>query len=115
MDTSNTVSAILLAAGKGTRMRSPRSKLLHPLLGEPMVFYPLRALFDAGVRQFVVVVGHAADDVEKAIREMPFLSEAKIVFAVQEPQLGTGHAVQVALSSRHRFKTDEWLIACGDS
>ncbi|MCC6806409.1 MAG: bifunctional UDP-N-acetylglucosamine diphosphorylase/glucosamine-1-phosphate N-acetyltransferase GlmU [Deltaproteobacteria bacterium] len=116
----NDLGAIVLAAGKGTRMRSPRSKLLHPLLGEYLVYYPLRALYDAGVRRLVIVVGHGADEVRAAIAGMAFLSDAKIDFVVQEPQRGTGHAVQVALdgiSALEGVKAPprEWVIACGDS
>jgi bifunctional UDP-N-acetylglucosamine pyrophosphorylase / glucosamine-1-phosphate N-acetyltransferase len=112
----NSLAAIVLAAGKGTRMCSPRSKLLHPLLGEPLVAFPLRALHDAGVRRFVIVVGHEADDVKKAIAAMSFLVGCELSFAVQEPQNGTGHAVQVALDSvASDSEASEWLIACGDS
>ncbi len=108
------LSAIVLAAGKGTRMRSPRPKLLHSVLGEHLVSYPLRALHACGVRQYVIVVGHAAKEVETAIRALPFLEGSTLVFAEQTPQLGTGHAVQVALGAA-RFAAREWLIVCGDS
>jgi bifunctional UDP-N-acetylglucosamine pyrophosphorylase/glucosamine-1-phosphate N-acetyltransferase len=108
------LGAIVLAAGRGTRMRSPRSKLLHTLLGEPLVFFPLHALYKAGVRHFVIVVGHAAEDVEKAITTLPFLTDCKLQFVVQSPQRGTGHAVQVALEAVKKAPA-EWVIAYGDS
>ncbi len=108
------LGAIVLAAGKGTRMRSPKSKLLHPLLGEWLVYYPLRALADVGVKRFVIVVGHEAEEVKSAISSLAFLQSARIDYVVQEPQRGTGHAVQVALTGL-ATPAAQWIIACGDS
>ncbi len=108
------LGAIVLAAGKGTRMRSPKSKLLHPLLGEWLVYYPLRALADVGVERFVIVVGHEAEEVKAAISSLSFLKHAAIDYVVQAPQRGTGHAVQVALEGVTTHAT-KWIIACGDS
>ena len=61
--------AILLAAGKGTRMRSELPKVLHPLAGRPLVAHPLRAAHQAGASRAILVVGHGADEVEAAARE----------------------------------------------
>lgn len=87
------LSAVVLAAGKGTRMRSDLPKVLHPLAGEPLAARALRAAYEAGADDIVVVVGHGAAAVEAALR--PHFPRAR--YALQEPQLGTGHAVQCAL------------------
>lgn len=83
-------NAIVLAAGKGTRMKSELSKLLHPIIDRPMLAYTLEAIDQAGVNRVVIINGYQAEQVEKAFpgRE----------FALQEPQLGTGHAVMQAQS-----------------
>ncbi len=83
-------NAIVLAAGKGTRMKSEMSKLLHPIIDRPMLAYTLEALEDAGVSRTVIIDGYQAEQVEEAFpgRE----------FALQSPQLGTGHAVMQAQS-----------------
>ena len=79
-----------MAAGKGTRMKSDLPKVLIPVLGRPMIDYALDALEAAGLDKVIVVVGYRADDVRKAIGARPQVS-----FALQEEQLGTGHAVMV--------------------
>jgi bifunctional UDP-N-acetylglucosamine pyrophosphorylase/glucosamine-1-phosphate N-acetyltransferase len=78
--------AVILAAGQGTRMRSALPKVLHPILGRPMVLYPVEAARQATGETPLVVIGHGAQDVRQALGEA-----AQTV--VQEPQLGTGHAV----------------------
>ncbi len=90
------VRAIVMAAGKGTRMKSARPKVLHELCGRPMLWYVLRALRDANVVEIVVVVNeelrpHVAGIAAGAA------GEAAVRVVLQEPQLGTGHAVQIAL------------------
>lgn len=105
--------AIILAAGKGTRMRSPLAKVLHPLLGEPLIAYPLRALLQAGVTDFTLVVGHAAAEVEAAVRGLPFLAGATLRFVLQAEQRGTGHAVQIALLAAP--PSPAYFIASGDT
>ncbi len=84
------VEAVVLAAGKGTRMRSDLPKVLHELDGRPLLDYVLDAVAAAGIRRPIVVVGHRADLVEAAC------AGREIRWVRQEPQLGTGHAVQVA-------------------
>jgi len=89
------VRAIVLAAGKGTRMKSARPKVLHELCGRPMVWYVVRALRDAGVDELLVVA-----NAEVAERIPAIASDAghrAVDVVIQEPQLGTGHAVGVAL------------------
>jgi bifunctional UDP-N-acetylglucosamine pyrophosphorylase/glucosamine-1-phosphate N-acetyltransferase len=83
-------TAIVLAAGKGTRMRSRRAKILHPLLGRPLLAYPLDACREAGIHEIVVVAGHQADAVREAFQGQG------VRFALQEEQLGTAHAVLCA-------------------
>jgi len=90
------IRAVVLAAGKGTRMRSARPKMLHELCGRPMLWYALRALHEAGVEDVTVVTnGDVLPHVAGLAAEAGF---AHVRAVLQEPQLGTGHAVQVALA-----------------
>ncbi len=91
------LSAVVLAAGEGTRMRSARPKPLHRLCGRPMVLHVLDALVQLPVNRVVVVVGHRADWVTKTLVEHapPGL---EIEFVEQEEQRGTGDAMSVALT-----------------
>ncbi|MEO8361835.1 MAG: bifunctional UDP-N-acetylglucosamine diphosphorylase/glucosamine-1-phosphate N-acetyltransferase GlmU [Vicinamibacteria bacterium] len=82
--------AIVLAAGKGTRMKSARPKVLHEAAGQPLLQYVLDLCRDLSA-ETCVVVGHEAEKVRDAA------SNQGVTFATQSPQLGTGHAVQVAL------------------
>ncbi len=83
------VTAVILAAGQGTRMKSDLPKVLHPICGQPMIVHSLAAARAASTEEPVVVIGHGAE----AVRE--FLGgSARCV--IQDPQLGTGHAVQQA-------------------
>ena len=85
--------AVILAAGKGTRMGSDLPKVLHPLLGVPLVVHPIRAAQDAGVTAIILVVGHGAAAVKDALGPVfPGLQ-----YALQAEQRGTGHAVACAL------------------
>jgi len=83
-------AVVILAAGKGTRMKSARPKVLHPLLGQPMIRYPVQAALASGAERVVVVVGHRAEEVEGALADRP------VIFARQEAQLGTAHALRAA-------------------
>jgi bifunctional UDP-N-acetylglucosamine pyrophosphorylase/glucosamine-1-phosphate N-acetyltransferase len=87
---------VVLAAGEGTRMRSARPKPLHHLCGRPMVLYVLDAATHEEVRATVVVVGHGATWVEKSLTERA-RADVHLTFVEQYEQLGTGHAVSVAL------------------
>jgi len=80
-------AALIMAAGMGTRMKSKLCKVLHPVAGRPMISYVSDAVRIAGLEKIVVVVGHQSDEVKRAV------AGNGIEFAVQEPQLGTGHAV----------------------
>ncbi len=101
------LAVLLLAAGKGTRMKSRRTKVLHEICGKPMLAYPLAAAAQVGAEKLVVVIGRDADQVEAA-----FAGRAQ--FAVQAEQRGTGHAVQVALPKLGDFAGDV-LVLYGDT
>ena len=85
------LQVVILAAGQGTRMRSGLPKVLHPIAGQAMVRHVIAAAAALHSQKTVVVVGHGAEVVEGV------LVDAGVAFAVQSPQLGTGHAVQMAL------------------
>jgi bifunctional UDP-N-acetylglucosamine pyrophosphorylase/glucosamine-1-phosphate N-acetyltransferase/UDP-N-acetylglucosamine pyrophosphorylase len=84
-------TAIVLAAGKGTRMKSPLPKVLYPVLGRPMIHWVIDALEKIGVTRNILVIGYEADLVKAELAH-----RSGIEFAIQEQQLGTGHAVQMA-------------------
>ena len=102
-------AALILAAGKGTRMKSGLVKVLHELAGRPMLGWPLAAAREAGAAQIVVVAGHQADQVREC-----FSTDTGIRIALQEEQLGTGHAVSCSLSQLDGL-TGSVLILCGDT
>ncbi len=85
------IASIILAAGQGTRMRSKLPKVLHPLVGKPMVWHALNAVNDLVDMKPLIVIGHGGEGVRKAIGE-------QADYAVQAEQLGTGHAVACARS-----------------
>jgi bifunctional UDP-N-acetylglucosamine pyrophosphorylase/glucosamine-1-phosphate N-acetyltransferase len=89
--------AIILAAGKGTRMASDLPKVLHPLAGEPLVAYPIRAARAAGACRVVVVVGYEGERVRQEVTARFPDADGWLGFATQAEQLGTGHAVMCAL------------------
>jgi bifunctional UDP-N-acetylglucosamine pyrophosphorylase / glucosamine-1-phosphate N-acetyltransferase len=91
----------ILAAGKGTRMRSARPKVLHEIAGVSLIEHVLRIADTLAPATTVIVVGHGADQVEMALKKRPGLQ-----FALQEPQLGTGHALlQAETALQHRSGT----------
>ncbi|ACM22022.1 glucosamine-1-phosphate N-acetyltransferase and N-acetylglucosamine-1-phosphate uridylyltransferase [Geotalea daltonii FRC-32] len=102
------VAAIVLAAGKGTRMKSELVKVMHPLSGMPMISWPVNVVREAGAAVITLVVGHQSEKV----REF-FADQGDIVFASQEEQLGTGHAVACCSEALSGF-TGAILILCGD-
>ena len=104
-----TTRLIVLAAGKGTRMKSAIPKVLHPLAGKPLLLHVLDTGALLGPAGITVVIGHGADQVRGTIGE---LSDLDIHWAVQEQQLGTGHAVQQGLEGI--ADDDTVLITYGD-
>jgi bifunctional UDP-N-acetylglucosamine pyrophosphorylase/glucosamine-1-phosphate N-acetyltransferase len=95
---SLSLSAVVLAAGEGTRMRSERPKPLHRLCGRPMVLHVLHALAELELERAVVVVGHGGAWVTKALGDQP-PPGLHLDFVEQEVQRGTGDAVLVALTA----------------
>ena len=95
---SGTVSAIVLAAGEGTRMRSARPKPLHLICGRPMVMHVIHSLAAVAPERTVVVVGHSAERVTKKVQEQS-PSWANVTFVEQTVQRGTGDAAMVGLSA----------------
>lgn len=87
------VCAVILAAGRGTRMGSTSPKVLFELGGKPVIFWILETLKNAGVKKVLVVVGYRAELVESRIKEGGF----KVEFVEQKKLLGTGYSVQIAL------------------
>jgi len=90
-----TLSIVIMAAGKGTRMKSARPKVLHKLAGQPMLSHVIATTSTLQADQQVVITGHGADQVESTMAAA--FSLAPLHFVRQEPQLGTGHAVQQAV------------------
>ena len=100
------ITAVLLAAGQGTRMKSDVPKVLHPLCGKPMLWHVLEALKPITTEKPVVIVGHGAQEVKEYVGE-----SAECV--LQEPQLGTGHAAMQA-EPLLRGKTDYVIVTYAD-
>ena len=100
------IAAIILAAGKGTRMKSDLHKVLHPIAGRPMLMHLMDAVDALNPAKKVVVVGSGKEQLEAALAGSAEL-------AVQEPQHGTGHAVQMAEAALAGFDGDV-LILYGD-
>ncbi len=100
------LAAVILAAGKGTRMRSAKHKVLHPLAGRPMIEHLMVALAELAPERTVVVVGEGREQLEQALA-------GRVEFVVQDPQHGTGHAVQQAEAALAGFEGDV-LVLYGD-
>jgi bifunctional UDP-N-acetylglucosamine pyrophosphorylase / glucosamine-1-phosphate N-acetyltransferase len=105
------VAAVVLCAGKGTRMKSDAPKVLHPILGRPLAWYPITRAFEVGCQQVVAVVGHQADEVKAALTTS--FTGQPFHFAHQAQQRGTGDAVAAARQSLTGF-TGAVLILSGD-
>jgi bifunctional UDP-N-acetylglucosamine pyrophosphorylase / glucosamine-1-phosphate N-acetyltransferase len=100
------LALVVLAAGKGTRMKSDLHKVLHPIAGRPMLQHLMASAAALAPERQVVVAGHGRDQLEKALGD-------SATIAVQDPQLGTGHAVQQAQGALAGFAGDV-LILYGD-
>lgn len=102
------LKAVILAAGKGTRMKSELPKVIHQALGKPMVQYSIDAAIEAGAvpADICLVVGHKAEMVKEVIGD-------SVTYVIQEEQLGTGHAVKCA---RDFIGNDGMtMVLCGDT
>jgi bifunctional UDP-N-acetylglucosamine pyrophosphorylase/glucosamine-1-phosphate N-acetyltransferase/UDP-N-acetylglucosamine pyrophosphorylase len=106
----NEPCAVVMAAGKGTRMKSDLPKVLCPVVDRPMIHFVIDALEEAGIHRQIVVVGYKADDVKEELDARG----GNIQYALQEPQLGTGHAVQMC---RDELATQQGptIVVTGDS
>ncbi|PYE53061.1 bifunctional UDP-N-acetylglucosamine diphosphorylase/glucosamine-1-phosphate N-acetyltransferase GlmU [Deinococcus yavapaiensis] len=101
------LDVVILAAGQGTRMKSKRSKMLHEVLGRPMIAWSTKLARDLGARDIVVVTGHGAAEVEA------ILAREGVRFARQGEQLGTGHAFLIG--ARELAGGADVLVLYGDS
>ena len=104
---SKGLAVVVLAAGKGTRMKSSLAKVLQPLKNQPLLNYVLDSLAPLNPDLSVVVVGFQSEKVKEVF------SDRGLIFAEQKEQLGTGHAAQQAESALSDFSGDV-LIVCGD-
>jgi bifunctional UDP-N-acetylglucosamine pyrophosphorylase / glucosamine-1-phosphate N-acetyltransferase len=103
----NRLAAVVLAAGMGTRMRSNLPKILHRVAGEPLISFVLDAALGAHISNIIVVVGHQKDQVMATLG-------ASVRFAVQEPQLGTGHALRQGVELLDPI-AERIVVLCGDT
>jgi bifunctional UDP-N-acetylglucosamine pyrophosphorylase / glucosamine-1-phosphate N-acetyltransferase len=100
------LTAIILAAGKSTRMKSQRPKVLHEVCGRPMLHYVLQACYDAGCTRVLVVVGHGKELVMGA-----FANDKRIHWVEQTEQLGTGHAARMCEAELTNLHGDVFILA----
>lgn len=101
------MKAVILAAGKGTRMKSELPKVLHEIAGKPLAQYVYEAAKGAGAESICYVIGYGRETVEKRLRR------DDVSFAIQDEQLGTGHAVRCAAD--FIGNTGDVMILCGDT
>jgi bifunctional UDP-N-acetylglucosamine pyrophosphorylase / glucosamine-1-phosphate N-acetyltransferase len=102
-DATRPLAIVILAAGKGTRMKSALHKVLHPIAGRPMLDHLLESVAQLQPERQVVVAGHGYEQLEKALG-------GRAAMALQEPQLGTGHAVQQAEKALEGFSGDVLIV-----
>ncbi len=107
----NDLACLILAAGKGTRMYSTRAKMLHPLLGVPLVSYPVERALELHASPIVAVLGFQRTEVEKAL--VARHGQGTVTVVEQAEQKGTGHAVRLALAALRRWEGTV-LILYGD-
>ena len=105
MDKTN-IGAIILAAGKGTRMKSDLPKVLHKINDKALAEYVIDAVYSAGIKKVCLVIGYQADRVKENLHR-------DVEYAFQEEQLGTGHAVMCA--KEFLDKCEDVLVLCGDT
>ncbi len=98
---------LIMAAGKGTRMKSDLAKVLHPIDGQPMIHYVIKLARELGSSRVIAIIGHQKERVRAE------LDYEHIEYALQEPQLGTGHAVMQAEPLLHNYGGDV-LVLSGD-
>jgi bifunctional UDP-N-acetylglucosamine pyrophosphorylase / glucosamine-1-phosphate N-acetyltransferase len=106
------LAAIVLAAGKGTRMRSSRAKVLHELLGRPLVCYPIELARALGAEPVIAVLGHQHEAVEAVL--LARFGAGAVTVVEQTEQKGTGHAVRLAMPALARMAEGMVLVLYGD-
>ena len=102
------LAVVIMAAGKGTRMKSDLPKVLHPANGRPVVEYVIEKSLSLNPETIVLVIGHQAELVREATARFP------VAYALQQPQLGTGHAVMQTEPLLKDF-SGEVIILSGDA
>jgi bifunctional UDP-N-acetylglucosamine pyrophosphorylase/glucosamine-1-phosphate N-acetyltransferase len=108
-DGDRKLAAVILAAGKGTRMKSDLPKVVHEVADRPMIAWVVDAVRKAGADRIVLIIGHGADEVRAIFQG----DDADIEYAVQAEQHGTGHATQCAAALLREFDGDV-LVLAGD-
>lgn len=98
-------TAIILAAGKSTRMKSKRPKALHEICGKPMLEWVLDACYGAGVKKILLVVGHGKDEIIAR-----FDGDKRITWVEQTEQLGTGHAARMCIPHLREEHGDVFIL-----
>lgn len=106
--------AIILAAGKGTRMKSDLPKVLHPIGGRPMLCAVVDACREAGCRRIILVVGYKQELVREQMAAQGAAWAAGLEYALQDQQLGTGHAVMCAKDAVGELSTRPAFVLAGD-
>lgn len=101
------LNAIIIAAGKGTRMKSKYPKVLHKVLNKPMILHVIDNLNNAGIKNIISIVGYEGEQVKEVVQD-----KTKCVF--QKEQLGTGHAIMMAEKSL-KNKKGTTIVICGDT
>lgn len=104
----NQLVAVVLAAGLGTRMKSAWPKVLHKLTGVPMILHVTKTLEELGIRDIIVVLGHQGEAVAQILGD-----NCRVVY--QREQLGTGHALRMALPELEKYERADCLVVCGDT
>ena len=102
------MNVVILAAGKGKRMHSDLPKVLHPLAGKPLLAHVIATARQLGAARICVVYGHGGEQVREG------LDAPDLVWAIQEPQLGTGHAVLQAMPLLAAVPSAPTLVLYGD-
>jgi bifunctional UDP-N-acetylglucosamine pyrophosphorylase/glucosamine-1-phosphate N-acetyltransferase len=113
MKCDEALSAVILAAGEGTRMKSGLAKVLHEICGRPMIAHVLESLEELSPSKTIVVVGHQADAVIERLSGVE-TSGGELEFVMQKERLGTGHAVMQARPVLERFK-GTIMVLTGDT
>lgn len=112
MPDAPTIQTLLLAAGRGTRMHSTTIKVMHDLLGKPLIAHVIEAALDSGSTRVIPILGHQRDRIEGWLKERPYAD--KLAIAHQDEQMGTAHAVWSAREYLEADGPDYTAILSGD-